>query len=272
MDQKDFKIDTLSEFFTKKFQVTLTQREPINHDSYMFRFDFKNPKERLGMQAVQHIKIYGLNMKGEIVDRAYTHIFEDDGYFLIPIKIYRPNVHPQFPNGGELTPWLEKLDLHSELTIKRCVGKLFYHNNQFIVRPKLNKTWQQFETVLLICGGSGITPAYQLIKTICDNPNDNTKMVLLYANKTEQDIWLLKELNELQTKHKDQFTVHFTLDKSDENWKGLKGFVTLEMITSIFPKLTETTLGVLCGPKPMNKLVISLYEQIGLKKDNIVKF
>jgi len=32
--------------------------------------------------------------------------------------------------------------------------------------------------------------------------------------------------------------------KSDENWKGLKGFVSLEMMTSIFPKPTETTLGV----------------------------
>lgn len=59
----------------------------------------------------------------------------------------------------------------------------------------------------------------------------------------------------LQTKY-----LYIIILKSDENWKGLKGFVTLEMITSIFPKLTETTLGVLCGPKPMNKLVISLYE------------
>ncbi|CAD8090761.1 unnamed protein product [Paramecium sonneborni] len=272
MDQKDLNIDIHNEFFTKKFQVTLTKREPINHDSYMFRFDFKNGKERLGMQAVQHIKIYGLNMNGEIVDRAYTHVFEEDGYFQIPIKIYRPNVHPQFPNGGELTPWLEKIDLNTELTIKRCIGKLLYNNNQFIVRPKVNKNWSQFNSVLLICGGSGITPAYQLIQTICNNQNDNTKMVLLYANKSEQDIWLMKELKDLQDKHKDQFTVHFTLDKSDENWNGLKGFVSLEMMTSIFPKATETTLGVLCGPKPMNKLVISLYEQFGLKKENIVKF
>ncbi|CAD8204579.1 unnamed protein product [Paramecium octaurelia] len=272
MDQKDFKIESLGEYFTKKFQVTLTQREPINHDSYLFRFDFKNPKERLGLQAVQHIKISGFNLKGEVVERAYTHVFEDDGYFQIPIKIYRPNVHPQFPNGGELTPWLEKLDLNSELTIKRCLGKLCYHNNQFIVRPKLNNTWSQFDTVLFICGGSGITPAYQLIQSICNNPNDNTKMVLLYANKTEQDIWLQKELNEFQAKHKDQFTVHFTIDKFDENWKGLKGHVNFEMMTSKFPKPTETTLGVLCGPKPMNKLVIYLYEQFGVKKDNIVKF
>jgi hypothetical protein len=31
------------------------------------------------------------------------------GTFEIPIKIYRPNENPKFPNGGELTPWLEKI-------------------------------------------------------------------------------------------------------------------------------------------------------------------
>ena len=44
--------------------------------------------------------ISGINLNGENVDRVYTHVFEEDEYFEIPIKIYRPNVHPQFPNGG----------------------------------------------------------------------------------------------------------------------------------------------------------------------------
>jgi len=41
------------------------------------------------------------------VSRKYTAVVDEEGYFLIPIKIYRPNVHPNFPEGGELTPWLE---------------------------------------------------------------------------------------------------------------------------------------------------------------------
>lgn len=37
----------------------------------------------------------------------------------------------------------------------------------------------------MICGGSGITPAFQVIKSICHNVNDKTKIVLLYANRSE---------------------------------------------------------------------------------------
>lgn len=37
------------------------------------------------------------------------HFPQSKGHFHIPIKIYRPNTHPQYPDGGELTPWLEQL-------------------------------------------------------------------------------------------------------------------------------------------------------------------
>jgi len=36
----------------------------------------------------------------------------------------------------------------------------------------------------MVGGGTGITPLYQLIKAITGNPNDETKIRLLYANKT----------------------------------------------------------------------------------------
>jgi cytochrome-b5 reductase len=38
------------------------------------------------------------------------------------------------------------------------------------------------EAVGLIAGGTGITPMYQLIKAIFKNPNDKTKVSLVYGN------------------------------------------------------------------------------------------
>jgi NAD(P)H-flavin reductase len=38
------------------------------------------------------------------------------------------------------------------------------------------------EAIGLIAGGTGITPMYQLIKTIFKNPNDKTKVTLVYGN------------------------------------------------------------------------------------------
>lgn len=45
--------------------------------------------------------------------------------------------------------------------------------------------------MLMICGGTGITPAFSIIKHICQS-KDPLQMHLLYANKTSQDI-LLKD-------------------------------------------------------------------------------
>ena len=38
------------------------------------------------------------------------------------------------------------------------------------------------EAIGLIAGGTGITPMYQLIKAIFKNPNDKTKVTLVFGN------------------------------------------------------------------------------------------
>ncbi len=47
-------------------------------------------------------------------------------------------------------------------------------------------------------------------------------MILLFANKEEQDIVLRKELEELQPR----LQLYFLLDKSSQNWNGLTGYAT----------------------------------------------
>lgn len=45
-----------------------------------------------------------------------------------------------------------------------------------------------------MAGGSGITPCYQVIREISKMKNEDIELILLFANKTEQDILLRKEL------------------------------------------------------------------------------
>ena len=67
-----------------------------------------------------------------------------------------------------------------------------YFINFHTKRPKENKTPKVFKKILMCCGGTGITPIYQLLMAICDNSNDTTEVFLLYANRTEDDILLRK--------------------------------------------------------------------------------
>jgi cytochrome-b5 reductase len=42
--------------------------------------------------------------------------------------------------------------------------------------------------MLMIAGGTGITPMFQIIKSSVKDKNDKTKLALIYANVDESDI------------------------------------------------------------------------------------
>ena len=42
--------------------------------------------------------------------------------------------------------------------------------------------------LIMIAGGTGLTPMYQIIKSSLKDPEDRTKLCLIYANIEEEDI------------------------------------------------------------------------------------
>lgn len=44
-------------------------------------------------------------------------------------------------------------------------------------------TRNAFKEVVFVVGGTGITPAIQLIKQLLDDPDDHTAVTLIFANK-----------------------------------------------------------------------------------------
>ena len=69
-----------------------------------------------------------------------------------------------------------------------------------------------YNEVVVIAGGTGITPSFQLIKQIVENPADTTHVVLIFANHGAASIPLKEELQALQAKHSNKFTVHFVVN------------------------------------------------------------
>ncbi|KAA0195480.1 NADH-cytochrome b5 reductase [Fasciolopsis buskii] len=63
----------------------------------------------------------------------------------------------------------------------------------------------------MICGGSGITPMFQLISHILNDKKDFTKLALIFANRTEGDILLRDELEDFGGKYPDQFKLWYTV-------------------------------------------------------------
>merc|ERR1711976_286413 len=133
-------------------------------------------------------------------------------------------------------------------------GNLIYNGNgEFSIRKdkKSEPKITTYKKVSMIAGGTGITPMLQLVRTVFRDPNDKTELRLLFANQTEGDILLRKELEEVEKNHPNRFKVWYTVDRPEEGWKYSVGFVSDEMIKDhLFPPSSDS-LVVMCGPPPM---------------------
>lgn len=124
-------------------------------------------------------------------------------------------MHPKFPEGGKMSQHLDSLKIGDTIDVRGPSGRLNYLGNGSFSLKKLRKdppTVIKVKKVAMIAGGTGITPMLQLIRHITKNADDETQLMLLYANQTEKDILVRKELEEVVAQHPQQFKLWYTLD------------------------------------------------------------
>ncbi|CAG8664381.1 778_t:CDS:2, partial [Dentiscutata erythropus] len=191
-----------------------------------------------------HITIQA-EIDGNLTQRSYTPTSSDDdiGHFDLVIKTY--------PNGN-ISKWIDGLEVGQAITVKGPKGKFIY--KQGLVRA-----------LGMIAGGTGITPMLQIIRAICKDPTDKTRVSLIFANVTYDDILLKDELDSLAARH-ENFTVYYSLDKPPQGWTGGSGFVTPEVIQKYCPRPADDIKILLCGPPPMVSAMSKHCENLGYDK------
>lgn len=105
----------------------------------------------------------------------------------------------------------------------------------------------------MIAGGTGITPMLQIIRAIARDPEDKTTVSLLYANVTEGDILLRKELDEAVIASEGRLEVYHVLNKPPAGWTQGEGFVSKDLIAEKLAKALDADENklLMCGPPPM---------------------
>ncbi len=119
--------------------------------------------------------------------------------------------------------------------------------------------------LILIGGGSGITPLYSIIKaTLAREPKSIVSLV--YANRNEDSIIFREELEKLERDQKGRFKLVHTLDKPTGDWTGYTGLLNNEKLKGIFTELPKheasKTEYFTCGPQPLMDLVFDTLNEL----------
>lgn len=238
-----------------KYPVPLIQKDIISHDTRRFRFALPSPEHVLGLPVGQHIHLTA-KIGEEVVIRSYTPVSSDDdhGYIDLVIKVYFKNVHPKFPEGGKMTQHLENMKIGDTIDVRGPSGRLVYKGRGKFSIKLLRKdppVDYDVKKVVMMAGGSGITPMLQLIRAITKDTTDETQVSLLFANQTEKDILLRDELDEIAKNYPEKVKIWYTVDNSEENWPYSTGHINADMIKEhMFPPSPDTIV-LMCGPPPM---------------------
>lgn len=222
----------------------LVRKTLVSAGVYRLVFALPHFEDVLGLPTGQHIALRA-TINGQNVARSYTPISNnsDPGRIELLIRVY---------DKGLMTKHLEGMQIGETIDIRGPKGSMQYSD-------------KYAKHIGMIAGGTGITPMYQLIRAICADESDDTKITLLYANNTEDSILMRDELDGFALQCPEKFQVHYVLAKAPEGWKGATGFVTADLIKKHLHKADNDTRVLLCGPPPMIEATKKNLASLGFK-------
>jgi cytochrome-b5 reductase len=111
----------------------------------------------------------------------------------------------------------------------------------------------------MLAAGTGITPMLPILRAILPNPADLTRVSLLYANVSVEDILLREDLEDLARRYPEKFTVYFVVERDPdgveprplERWVGGVGYITEDMVRKRCPSPDKDVKILVCGPPGM---------------------
>ncbi|KAH6650057.1 hypothetical protein F5144DRAFT_588635 [Chaetomium tenue] len=213
--------------------LKLEEVEVVNHNSKRLRFCLPEDDMVSGVHVTSAIltKFKPVDAEKPVI-RPYTPTNDEDarGYLDLLVKKY-PN-GPMSTHLHDLVPG-QRLDVKGPL-------------------PKYPWTANKHGHIALVAGGTGITPMFQLCRAIFNNPDDQTKVTLVFGNVREDDILLKKELAALENSNPRRFRAFYVLDEPPKHWTGGKGFITKDLLKTVLPEPKDENIKVfVCGPPGM---------------------
>lgn len=237
--------------------MKIVEKTKMNHDTFLIKVESSTPLPRL--KSCCSVRIYDDN--GE--SRPYSPISGTTKHLVFAMK--------EYPNGN-LSKYICNKQVNDELLI-----------SEFLLRRE-NKM-NEFKNVLMIAGGTGITPFYQMLHETFAYDMNNTDFTLLFLNKTKSDMFLLPQLERL--KKKSGGKLHLVHVFSQELTEPETHQVCKKLSKDSLLKITHSKLFefvYICGPPSLYESLsgpkisrteqgplVGILEEIGYKESQVYK-
>lgn len=230
----------------------LIEKTLVSHNTRIFRFALPSESSTLGLSLGRHISLRA-NIDGKEIRRPYTPITSEQclGHFELLVKIY-PEPY------GLMSRHLDAIRIGDCIDVRGPLGRFSYSANAY---RKLH----------MVCGGTGITPMWQVFRAVLSDPNDTTEVSLVFANVTEDDILLRDQLDDLAASE-ERFSVYYVLNDPPDDWDQGVGFVTKDILEKTFGPAESDCKVLMCGPPAMNKAMKTVLASLGYTDEQIFKF
>ncbi|OUS24812.1 hypothetical protein A9Q99_23675 [Gammaproteobacteria bacterium 45_16_T64] len=160
------------------------------------------------------------------------------------------------PNG-KMSNWLLSKDaLGSSVNVNGSFGDFYLRESE--------------NPMVCIAGGSGLAPIISILEHALahNNPQLATRDVLLLLGaRSQKDLYYTKEIENIKSQWRGNFTFHAVLSDEPENsdWKGHRGFVT-DLLNE---NISANAEGYFCGPPPMIDAAIEKMQTRGIPLEKL---
>jgi len=237
----------MSEFYSLK----ISQIDKLTANAVNLKLELpQNLKDSYEFKPGQYLTLKA-DINGESVRRAYSiSAAPSEDYLSVGIKKVKGGIFSTFA--------VEKLNEGDHLDVMTPLGTFFWTPNSNI------------QNIALLAAGSGITPMMSIAKSVL-NSNDTSKVLLIFGNKTVEEVMYRNELLALQEQYPDRFLLEWVYSRANVP-RTQFGRIDKGIINHFF-KNTYSHLSFddyfVCGPEDMINTSLSTLEALGVDEDRI---
>ncbi|KND90389.1 Nitrate reductase [NADPH] [Tolypocladium ophioglossoides CBS 100239] len=252
-------------------KAVLQEKVKISADTKVFRFKLDHESQEIGLPVGQHLMMRLRDpATREAIIRAYTPMSEgtDKGVLDVLVKIYYDTPERK---GGKMTQALDSIPAGHFVDFKGPVGKFEYLGKGLCAVSGKQRRVRRFN---MICGGSGVTPIFQVLRALTKDHDDPTECVVVDGNGVEEDILCRLQLDAMVGSAKHRCRLLHTLTRPSPAWTGRKGRVDKALMEAEIGPCEKAgeDMVLICGPEAMEKSVHAILSGMGWTDEDIFLF